>query len=90
MDDRRGIPSDFFSSADVLRLFGFLSPNVHNFQNNCQKLFSIDTSTFYFIEESARGSLLPQKLKWASDYHKQYIFFFINSTLKRQVLKLIY
>ena len=83
MDDRRGIPSDFFSSAYVLRLFGFLSPNfqnVHNFQNNCQKLFSIDTSTFYFIEESGRGPLLPQKLKWASDYHKQYNFFFINST----------
>ena len=47
MDDRRGIPSDLFFSADVLRLFDFLFlnfQNFHNFQNNCQKLFSIDTS----------------------------------------------
>ena len=42
MDDQRGIPSDLFFSADVLRLFDFLFlnfQNFHNFQNNCQKLF---------------------------------------------------
>ena len=47
MDDRRGIPSDFFSRADALRLFDFRFlnfQNFHNFQNNCQKFFSIDTS----------------------------------------------
>ena len=98
MDDLCGIPSDIFFSADVLRLFDFRFlnfQNFHNFQNNCQKLFSIDTSNRnakssylgHFIL-SARGSLFPLKLRWASDYHKQYIFYSRKFNFKKAGAKI--
>ena len=56
MDDRRGIPSDFFSSADVLRLFGSLFLNFENFHNfpvsvkNCVQSIHLSEMQTAFID----------------------------------------